>query len=505
MSKKNYARIYSCHLSGFSVNLVKVEANIKKGIPKNSIVGSPDLSIRESMDRIRIAVENSGFHYPLQNILVNLSPAGLKKSGSFFDLPIITAILVATAQINPGDLVDNAVFIGEAGLDGSVKGIAGIINILLFLKSEGFKNAIIPSENSYEASVVKGINTIPISSIQDLSGLANPVLNDHVFQIKRPGRNLPEISLYDYQLIAFRAMQIALAGRHHIMFMGSPGSGKTMISRLARLLQPEIDEYEFSEILRIDSLKGRLIDEKSITVERPFRSPHHTSSEAAIVGGGNHLQMGEITRAHMGILFLDELGEFKPRVIQALREPMEERKITISRASGNVTYPSSFQLICSTNPCPCGYYKSRERICLCNTGKIKNYLARFNGPFLDRIDLYTELYKKENARSAKVSLENCYAEIQSAIAMQKKRFAKAENQYNSFCTHFETNLLQLDKTAQHCVETMENEYSLRKIHSIKKTARTIADLECSDTVLEKHILEALHYANPANVYLRTAA
>lgn len=503
MNNIKLSQITTCYPDGFSVSIVKVETNIKKGIPRNIIVGQPDLAIKESIDRIKIAIENSGFIFPMQNLLINLSPAEFKKRGSFFDLPIIVSILVATKQIKINLDLNETVILGEVGLDGSIKRVTGILNILISLKNTEYKKIIIPQDNKWEASIITGIKIYPIQNIRQLQELSESI--DHTIgtkiNYKKP--NLPEISLYQYQLIAFRGLQIAIAGRHHMMMIGSPGSGKTMISKLGKILQPPLDMDEIGEILRIESIQG---NGKELIIKRPFRAPHHTSSEIAIVGGGNQIKMGEITLAHQGILYLDELAEFKPRVIQSLREPMEEQVITISRANGRITYPAEFLLFCSSNPCPCGYHSSREKNCLCSPKQVRNYISRFNGPFLDRIEIEIELYKEDELnKKTIISLNDVYRSICNAVERQKLRYSKSTKKYNGYCKYYMEDLLKIHPAANSVYKSLVNEYSLRKIHTFKKISRTIADLDESEYILEKHAYESLQYCNLQKLFLDLAA
>ena len=488
--------VYSGYQDGLDVNPVIIETNIRKGIPRNTITGQADFSVKESMDRIRVALESGGFVFPLQNIVINLSPADLKKKGSQFDLPIAISILLATTQIESGFIDFKTVILGEIGLDSKIHPVKGFINLLIKLKEAGFKKFIVPHENCKEGSVVSGIDLFPISRLYDIKYSLKSNIPVTRAQDLQKIRVLPEISLYENQLVAFRALVVSVTGRHHMMLIGSPGSGKTKLIKLARLLQPDMDQEEVAELLRIESLKNSSISYSNIELQRPFRSPHHTSSEVSIVGGGNQIQMGEITMAHQGILFLDELGEFKPRVIQALREPMEEQRITISRANYRATYPASFLLLCATNPCPCGYHRDRAATCVCSSGKIKNYISRFNGPFLDRIEMMVELYGGENKNKKSISLNKIKEDIQQAIGRQRIRFAHNSSvKFNGNIKYYEDDLLDISHSSRKLIHSLQENMSLRRLFSLKKISRTIADLAHSEQIENIHVYEALQYCS----------
>ena len=328
----NMGYAFSSNLDGLSTKTIRVEVNIKRGIPRFTIVGLAAASIKESTERVHIAIENSGFFFPMQSILVNLAPAGARKDGSWFDLSIAFMILRLSEQLNCKIDSEKCLFLGELGLDGTVKPMRGLINILLNAKKEKFTSIVVPYANRFEATILEGLDIYTISHLSELesivSGNKPKEMNGKKYEQYRP--LFGEIQLYNDQTFAMRAIAIAIAGKHHMLMIGNPGAGKTMIARLAADLQSPLTEEEYIEILRIKSNAEPLLTEDSLQVKRPFRSPHHTASDISVVGGGRDTRMGEITLAHNGILFLDELGEFKPQVIQALREPLEEGKITIS-------------------------------------------------------------------------------------------------------------------------------------------------------------------------------
>ncbi|MCB1193580.1 MAG: YifB family Mg chelatase-like AAA ATPase [Leptospiraceae bacterium] len=504
--------VFSANLEGLNASSVRVEVNIKRGIPRFCIVGLADASIREAVDRVRIAIENSGYEFPLQNILVNLAPAGHRKEGSWFDLSIALAILIVTEQIDLKIDLEKFLFLGELGLDGSIKPMKGLINVLFSIEKDSFSFVVIPSENRFEASLAKHLNIYCVSHLNELKQvLSGNKPKEEVGKTYTPvAENLPTIQLYNDQLLAMRALMIAVAGRHHLLMLGNPGAGKTMLAKLASTLQPPATEEEYLEILRIKSNAELILNEKSLLVHRPFRSPHHTASDISIVGGGRDLRMGEVTLAHNGILFLDELGEFKPQVIQVLREPMEEGKITISRVSGHYTYPASFLLISATNPCPCGYFGSNERQCLCSISKVKKYVQKFSGPFMDRIDLEVELniYKNDSRKQEPVNLSEMYDKIVYAKEMQDARYKQYKYNFNGMVNGADMeNFFLFDGNTKGVWDMLKVQLSssIRKLNIIKKVARTIADLEKSELIKENHIFEALSYRSFQNYLVKLAA
>ncbi|MCE9499364.1 MAG: YifB family Mg chelatase-like AAA ATPase, partial [Leptospira sp.] len=482
---------YSANLEGFDAKLVKVEVNLKRGIPRFIVVGLPATSIKESTDRVRIAIENSGYDFPLQNILVNLAPAGARKDGSWFDLPIALGILAASDQIQASVKTDEFLILGELGLDGRVKPLKGLINMLLSLRKSCIKSVIVPEENKYEASLIPDLNIFAISHILDLKTVLNGTKSPEPFRQKANPHSdhLRKIRIYKDQAAAFRALEIAVAGKHHLLLIGTPGTGKSMIAKLSPILQPQMSDEEFLEVLRIRSINELVSNQSSLSIRRPFRCPHHTSSDISIVGGGSDPRMGEVTLSHNGILFLDELGEFKPSVIQSLREPMEEGFITVSRVRGHITYPASFLLICATNPCPCGYFNSEERTCFCSSAKVKSYLTKFSGPFLDRIDLEIEIKASgKNKEAIEIDLNESSNKIQRAKLIQEERYRGKKYQRNGMIPGDDLDhYFVLDIGAEKIWTRIRESpmASIRKLNIIRKVARTIADMQNSELIQEE--------------------
>ncbi|EMF81322.1 Mg chelatase-like protein [Leptospira weilii serovar Topaz str. LT2116] len=497
--KNSWICLTGANLEGLDAFAVDVEINLKRGLPRFMITGLAAQSIRESSERVRTALENSGYTCPFQNILVNLAPAGRKKEGTLLDLSIACGILALTEQIFPSGKLQRTLFLGELGLDGSLKPLKGVLPILSGISSEKYDTVIVPFENREEAALLRKFEVFGISHLRELEeilGNRKPPETKSKIQIREVSI-LQNLELYQDQMIAFRAVQIAVAGWHHILLSGPPGIGKSLLARIAGLLLPSPEENEALDILKIQSA---LFPLKELIAERPYRAPHHTTSDITLVGGSRNLRMGEVTLANRGILFLDELAEYKSGILQALREPMEEGNITISRISGTVIYPANFLLIAATNPCPCGFYGVEGGGCSCNPQKIKKYQSPYSGPFRDRIDLEVEMFplKEKERKRISISLSESRKQIQKAAAIQRDRYRGSgfyfNGQLRGECVN---SYLKFDSACEEILEseTRKRKSSIRKFNQIRKVARTIADLEENPFVKEKHLLEALHFQN----------
>ncbi|MBU0671153.1 MAG: YifB family Mg chelatase-like AAA ATPase [Patescibacteria group bacterium] len=498
------SKLYSGALIGLESELVEVEADISFGLPSFIIVGLPDTAIQESRDRVRTALKNIGFSFPEYRVTVNLAPADIKKEGPAYDLPIALAILKANEQLGETDFF-NSLFIGELSLEAKLRPITGALAIVLMAKEKKIKNIFLPCQNAEEASLVPDINIFPVHNLKELiSHLTGekkiPVLKKKInlkFKEDFGGLDMRNVR---GQETAKRALEIAASGGHNLAMTGPPGSGKTILSKTMITIMPRLDLDEVLEVTRIYSVAKQLSEKKPLMVERPFRSPHHSSSTASLVGGGRVPKPGEISLAHRGVLFLDEFPEFPRSVLEALRQPLEDRVVTVSRVQSTISYPANFILVTAQNPCPCGYLGDPQKECTCTALQVNNYHKKVSGPILDRIDMFIEVPRiKFEKLSAEPTAENSVtirARVEEARAIQRERFKNIAIFTNSEMNNKEIDkYCQLDVNSKGLLKTASQKLNLspRGYFRILKLARTIADLGKSEHIKSDHLAEALQY------------
>ncbi|PJE51176.1 MAG: magnesium chelatase [Candidatus Yanofskybacteria bacterium CG10_big_fil_rev_8_21_14_0_10_36_16] len=508
--KPTSVRIFSAAVVGLNAFPVEVEADASPGLHSFNIVGLTDKAVDESKDRIGSAIKNSGFTPPIKKnrrIVINLAPADIKKGGSLYDLPIALGYLLATSQIKFD--ASETVFLGELSLDGSVKKINGVLPIVQMVVKNGFKRVVLPTENSNEASLVSGIDVISIKNISEavgyLHGEINLIPHENIKYNDFIGNNddaedFIDISQIKGQESAKRALVISAAGNHNILMSGPPGGGKTLLSKALSGILPAMDYDEALEITKIYSVAGMLSANSPIVTTRPFRSPHHTTSSVAVIGGGTSPRPGEITLAHRGVLFLDEVPEFPRSVLESLRQPLENGVVVVSRASGTAKFPARFLLVAAMNPCPCGNFGDDKLVCVCNANSINKYHKKMSGPLLDRIDIQInvsrETYDKMTGPSTGQNSTEIRQIVEKARTIQKARFLGSKTLTNSEMgiKEIETHC-KLPKDAEELIKSafVTHNISGRGYHKILKIARTIADLDESNQIQVPHIAEAIGY------------
>lgn len=499
---------FAAAVQGISAVIITIEVHCTKGI-QFYLVGLPDVAVRESHERIVSALQVSGYKFPRNRVVVNMAPADIRKEGSSYDLPLAIGILAAAEEIDTSRL-QQYIMMGELSLDGSLQPIKGVLPIAIKAREAGFKGFILPKQNAREAAVVNNLEVYGVSSIKEViafmdgkQSLEPTIVNTREEFYARQFRFEADFSDVRGQEHVKRAMEVAAAGNHNLILIGPPGSGKSMLAKRLPSILPPFSLHESLETTKIHSVAGKIGVNTSLMTQRPFRSPHHTISNVAMVGGGTFPQPGEISLAHNGILFLDELPEFNRSVLEVMRQPLEDRLITISRARFSVEYPANFMLVASMNPCPCGYYNHPERPCLCSTAMVQKYMSRVSGPLLDRIDIQVEVapvpFEKMADSSPSEGSEKIRERVMQARAIQIKRFADYEGIYSNaqmsskllreFATPDAAGLALL-KTAMQRLNL-----SARAYDRILKVARTIADLEASPRIEARHLAEAINYRN----------